>query len=268
MQRVITGIVIAILILVLLILGSWWLRFALLAVSLVGLYEFFRAFSKSSMKISPIHFAAYLFAIIHFLLVIGSGQEHILLMFAMFVLLVIALTVMFYQNIKVSDSFTTIGGFFYVPFLLSFVYIVRSHDLFIAGLIFVSASACDVFAYLVGCKFGKHKLTGTPSSGKSWEGCIGGVIGAALVGLLYGYAALRFAGAEHPILVYSALIAAIGAIFSQFGDLFASAIKRSVGIKDFGSLLPGHGGVLDRFDSILVSAPMVYIMMIGIELWI
>ena len=268
MQRVITGIIIAILILVLLVLGGWWLRIALLAVSLLGLYEFFRAFNKNSKKISPVHFAAYIFAFAHFLIVIDHGQERIFLVLALFILTVIALTVVFYQKIDINDCLVTIGSFFYVPLLLSFIYIVQAHDLFIAGLIFVSASACDIFAYLVGRRWGRHKLTGTPSSGKSWEGCIGGVVGAALIGLLYSFVVLHFTNVSHPILVYAALIAAMGAIFSQFGDLFASAIKRSVGIKDFGSLLPGHGGVLDRFDSILVSAPMVYIMMIGIELWI
>jgi len=264
-QRVITGILIAILIVVLLVLGGWWLRLALLAVSLVGLYEFFRVLSK---KISPIHFAAYLFASIHFLIVIDRGQGYVFLAIAVFMLAVIMLTVIFYQKINVNDCLVTIGGFFYVPLLLSFVYIVRAQDLFIAGLIFISASACDVFAYLVGRKWGRHKLTGTSSPGKSWEGCIGGVVGAALVGLFYSYVVLRFMGVGHPILAYAVIIAAAGAVFSQFGDLFASAIKRSVGIKDFGNLLPGHGGVLDRFDSILVSAPVVYIVMIGIELWI
>jgi phosphatidate cytidylyltransferase len=106
--------------------------------------------------------------------------------------------------------------------------------------------------------FGKHKFLPKLSPKKSLEGCIGGVIGAALLGLLYGTIFKNsMVSAGNPGLEY-ALIGGSASILSQIGDLAASAIKRDHNIKDYGNLIPGHGGILDRFDSILFVAPMVY----------
>ena len=93
---------------------------------------------------------------------------------------------------------------------------------------------------------------------KSIEGAIGGVIGAFLVGVLYGYILVRFQflGQENIWLI--GVIAGIGAVISQVGDLAASAIKRNFSIKDYGKLIPGHGGIMDRFDSVMFTAPMIY----------
>ena len=102
---------------------------------------------------------------------------------------------------------------------------------------------------------GRHRLAPELSPKKSVEGAIGGVAGSALVGFLYGLLISPDAGA----LVY-ALISAIGAVISQFGDLTASAIKRNHDIKDYGKLIPGHGGIIDRFDSVIVTAPIIYIL--------
>jgi len=242
------------LVILLVTLGGFWLRVALLGLSLAGLYEFYRALSK---KVLAIHFSGYLVAVLYYLLVIGYGSlAYLLVILSAFMLLTFSMLVIFYQKISVQDSLITIGGFFYIPFLLSFIYFVREENIYFVWLIFISASASDTCAYLVGRTLGRHKLMGTPSPGKTWEGCVGGVLGAALVGLLYGHIV---GGALSAV-----VISIMGAAFSQFGDLFASAIKRSAGIKDFGRILPGHGGVLDRFDSIIVTAPVVYMVMIGI----
>ena len=256
-QRVKTSIIVVPIVILVIILGGTWLRLALLALSLRGLYELFRAVSG---KILPIHFAAFLFAPLYFFF----GQEHLLVILTSFVLISFALMVIYFQKIELRDCLITVCGFFYVPFMLSFIYLVRDQSIYFAWLIFISAAVSDTCAYFVGIRWGRHKLTGTPSPKKSWEGCIGGVVGAAFVGLIYGLVVARITGVHYPMVI----IAAMAAIFSQLGDLFASAIKRTVEIKDFGRLLPGHGGVLDRFDSIIVAAPVVYIVMKGIEyLW-
>ena len=113
--------------------------------------------------------------------------------------------------------------------------------------------AAASFAYFAGRALGKHKLAPVLSPKKSVEGSVGGVLGALLLGALYAYLI------SLPI-VETALICAFTSIISQFGDLFASAIKRNHEIKDYGNLIPGHGGILDRFDSVIITAPFIYVL--------
>jgi len=259
-KRVITTVVGLPIFIAIIAMGGLWLRVTLLVLSLIGLYEFYKALSP---KILTIHFVGYFFAALYFLVVIEYGvHAYLLVMLSAFILITQATLVIYYQKISFKDCLVTICGFFYVPFLLSFVYFVRDHNVYFVWLILISASASDTFAYLIGRVWGRHKLTGTPSPGKSWEGCIGGILGAAVIGFIYGYLVVHFAGINHPMVINAMAVSIMGAIFSQLGDLFASAIKRSVEIKDFGKILPGHGGVLDRFDSIIVAAPVVYMVMI------
>lgn len=126
-------------------------------------------------------------------------------------------------------------------------------------LVFVAAWGTDVGAYLVGSVIGKHKLIPDVSPKKSVEGAIGGIVFAVICYVLYGAIVSHFTElqANYPLLVAMAVI--LSAV-SQIGDLIASLIKREYGIKDYGKLLPGHGGIMDRFDSILaVSLPLVMI---------
>ena len=99
---------------------------------------------------------------------------------------------------------------------------------------------------------------------KSIEGAVGGVIGSALVGGLYGYFIVENVVSEQQITWIFAVIGAVGAVISQIGDLAASAIKRNHNIKDYGHLIPGHGGIMDRFDSVIFTAPMIY----SLALWL
>ena len=105
---------------------------------------------------------------------------------------------------------------------------------------------------------GKHKMAPVLSPKKSVEGGVGGVIGAALLGAIYALVISNWNGTStHTPLMY-ALICAVGALISMVGDLAASAIKRNKEIKDYGTLIPGHGGILDRFDSVIFTAPFIY----------
>ena len=127
-------------------------------------------------------------------------------------------------------------------------------------MIFISSWICDTCAYFVGVAIGKHKMSPKLSPKKSIEGAIGGIAGSAIVGALYAYFIVEKVIAHQQITWVFVLISAVGAIISQIGDLAASAIKRNHDIKDYGKLIPGHGGVMDRFDSVIFTAPMIYLL--------
>ena len=161
-------------------------------------------------------------------------------------------------------------SFFYGPVCLSFIYLTRELGrsitqngrpvgFYIVWLIFLSSWGCDTCAYSAGMLFGKHKMSPHLSPKKSVEGAVGGVLGAALLGALYGYIVNDMLESEWVILLF-ALICGVGALISMVGDLAASAIKRNADIKDYGRLIPGHGGVMDRFDSVIFTAPVIYFM--------
>ena len=118
-------------------------------------------------------------------------------------------------------------------------------------LIFIIAFATDTCAYFTGYAFGKHKLIPKVSPKKTIEGSIGGILGSTLICLAFGY----YFNIDLKVIV---ILGFLGSIVAQVGDLFASSIKRYVGIKDYGKLIPGHGGILDRFDSVILVAPFVY----------
>lgn len=150
-------------------------------------------------------------------------------------------------------------AFLYAPVMLSFVELTRMAEggEYLVWIILISSWGCDTCAYVVGMLIGKKKIFPVLSPKKSLEGCIGGVVGAALLGMLYG---LFVTGKTAQELGTFALICAMGAVVSMVGDLAASAIKRHRGIKDYGKLIPGHGGIMDRFDSVIVTAPIVYLL--------
>ena len=151
-------------------------------------------------------------------------------------------------------------AFMYAPVMLSFVYLTRMcpQGIYMVWMILISSWGCDTCAYAVGKLIGKHKIFPVLSPKKSLEGCIGGVLGTALLGGLYGHFFVGNVFPEQNVGVTIAFICAVGAVMSMVGDLAASAIKRNNDIKDYGRLIPGHGGIMDRFDSMIVTAPMIY----------
>ncbi len=168
-----------------------------------------------------------------------------------------------YPKFRIEQVAVIFFGILYVAASLSCIYRVRSlpDGAYIVWLIFIGAWGSDTCAYCVGKLIGKHKLPSKLSPNKSIEGCIGGIVGAALLGLLYGSIfRQKFLALINPPVIL-AFIGGASSIISQIGDLAASAIKRNYEIKDYGHLIPGHGGILDRFDSIIFTAPLVYILM-------
>lgn len=129
---------------------------------------------------------------------------------------------------------------------------------YLVWLIFLCSWGCDTCAYCVGRLLGKHKMAPVLSPKKSIEGAVGGVVGAFLLTMIYCMVFQSQMNLSLPKIVILSGIAAIGGLISMVGDLAASAIKRNVDLKDYGHLIPGHGGILDRFDSVIITAPIIY----------
>ena len=170
---------------------------------------------------------------------------------------------MLYNHVKVRFEmigFCLIGGIV-LPYLLSSI--VRILDLYsgreLIAIPLILAFLPDSGAYFIGIRYGKRKLAPTISPKKSVEGAIAGVV-TAVIGMMV-YAVVMDLATDREVSYSLALIyGVLGAIADIFGDLFFSVIKRQIGIKDYGNLIPGHGGVLDRFDSMLVVAPLTEIL--------
>lgn len=151
---------------------------------------------------------------------------------------------------------------FFIPLMLSALVPLKSHDQgrYYVLLPFIIAFVSDGGAYFAGVFLGKHKLVPAVSPKKTVEGAIGGIVSCVLFTLLYGVLLQQTAGfsVNLPLL---ALYGFIGSVISQLGDLSFSLLKRGFGVKDYGRLIPGHGGVLDRFDSVIFTAPAVELML-------
>ena len=255
--RLISGIVLVILSLVVVGAGGSILFGVVGMISLVGLFELYRV-----MKIekTPLGFIGYGTCIAYYGLLWFEGQQFVTLMCIAALMLLMSVYVFTFPKYKTEEINIVFFGVFYVAVMLSYLFQVRQmpDGGYLVWLIFLSSWGCDTCAYCVGVLFGKHKLAPVLSPKKSIEGAIGGVAGAAVLGFLYALTfQTQMAGIKNPQLV-CALACAIAAVISQIGDLAASAIKRNHQVKDYGHLIPGHGGVLDRFDSMIFTAPAIY----------
>ena len=265
--RLASGIVLIIIALATMSFGGWALAGILLAISLVGYRELTKALNAADKggKFNLLEYAGFAGIILYYAAVYFSGDSTLLLMciVGMFMVQMLLYVVTFpkFQAMQVVSSFFS---FVYAPVMLSFVYLTRatSQGIYMVWLILISSWGCDTCAYVVGKLIGKRKIFPVLSPKKSLEGCIGGVLGAALIGGLYGHFFVEAAFPEQTVKWLLALICALGAVMSQVGDLAASAIKRNHNIKDYGTLIPGHGGIMDRFDSMIVTAPMTYFLSI------
>ena len=131
---------------------------------------------------------------------------------------------------------------------------IPEKGVYLVFLIFLCSWGCDTCAYCVGKLIGKHKMSPVLSPKKSVEGAIGGVVGTGLLTGIYAFVIFK----SYTVVIGLVIISMVAAVVSMFGDLTASAIKRFYDIKDYGKLIPGHGGILDRFDSVIIVAPIIY----------
>lgn len=255
--RLISGIILIVLALFIVGQGGAVLFLASAVISAIGQFELYRVTKMEDKLLGAVGYAAG--AAYYLLLWCGQGNYITLVAIGALMLFMTIYVITFpkYGTEQVTVAFF---GIFYVAVMFSYLYQVRvmADGKYLVWLIFLSSWGCDTCAYCVGMLFGKHKLAPVLSPKKSIEGAVGGVIGAALLGLLYaGLFGSEMNDVENPLVACS-LACGIAAVISQIGDLAASAIKRNHGVKDYGHLIPGHGGVLDRFDSMLFTAPAIY----------
>ncbi len=236
--------------------------FALLAVvSLIGLFELYQAagMGKTALSAAGIMAGALLLEAVYL-----KWDAWLLFVIFLGLVLIMGTFVFTFPRYHFQQAAISCFGLLYVPLMLSYLYRIRSMEdgFSLIWLVFIASWGSDTLAYCAGRLFGRHKMTPELSPKKTWEGAAGGVLGAALLGFLYALAFgshLNFLGAP---LLWTPLLCGAGSVVSQIGDLAASAIKRSVGVKDYGHLIPGHGGILDRFDSVIVTAPLVYYLLL------
>lgn len=251
--RLISGIVLVIIALATIISGSWILFFTLLAVSLIGMRELYKVMKVSDEHVTVLELVGYLGAVLYYIAMKADFGNYGTMAIIISMILILFVYVFGYAKYHAEQVMAAFFGVVYVAVMLSFIYLTRSlpDGKFLVWLIFLCSWGCDTCAYCVGMLIGKHKMAPVLSPKKSIEGAVGGVAGAALLGVIYA-AATQGKMAEY------ALICAVGALISMVGDLAASAIKRNQNIKDYGKLIPGHGGILDRFDSVIITAPVIY----------
>ena len=256
--RLLSGILLVIIALATIITGGDVLFATILAISLIGMTEVYKIMEINNKLLGGVGYVA---ALAYFALVRFGMTEWITMFTIAFLIVLMAVYVFTYPKYRAEHIMLAFFGLFYVAVMLSYVYQIRmlEQGAFLVWLVFLCSWGCDTCAYCVGVTMGKHKMAPVLSPKKSVEGGIGGVVGAALLGALYAAAINKFAGAGADALTY-AVICGVGGIISQVGDLAASAIKRNHDIKDYGKLIPGHGGILDRFDSVIITAPIIFYM--------
>lgn len=233
------------------IYGGLPLYIAEAIIGIIAIDEFYKAFK--SKNIQPISILGYLFAIYLSIKNIFNLQIEYTHVFV-FMLFLIGIIYILSNKKNIIDFSITFIGMFYIPIFLDHI-VLTINDFKLGGiyvwLIFIISFMTDTFAYFSGYLFGKHKLIPSISPKKTIEGSIGGVLGSTICCVIFGYV-------FNLEIAHMVLVGSLGSVVAQFGDLFASAIKRYVGIKDYGKLIPGHGGILDRFDSVILVAPFVY----------
>ena len=255
--RVISGLIMAPFLLIV-VLGGYPLMAAAVLIGIVGLKEFYNGFRAMDVKpCYPIGVAAV--AVLYAMNVLtgtsgiheGNFKWHMLWVFG--VVLASMLYLFKIDERKLEDGMATMTGVLYVVFFSYHVVLIDQGGYpLLVWLVLITAFVTDIMAYFSGYFFGKHKLCPKISPKKTIEGSIGGTLGTMIVSGLFGYFVMP------EIMVHCMIMGALGAVFSQFGDLTASIFKRKMGIKDYGHLIPGHGGILDRFDSVLFTAPLIY----------
>ncbi len=244
----------------LVLLGGIPLFLAVAVISGIAMHEFYHGFGH--MNIHPIRVAGYLFGamllgIIFVFLFSDADTEKLSEGLLLWIYVTTAGTLglsLFMKKHDIVDSLVTIIGVIYLPFFFMHVSLLAQlpDNSNMIWLVFITAFGTDIFAYFTGVLVGKHKLIPEISPKKTVEGSLGGILGSTVLSVLFG----SLVCPQH--MAGCIVIGLLGSVFAQCGDLIASAFKRKMGIKDFGNLIPGHGGILDRFDSVVLTAPFVY----------
>ena len=267
MQRILTAVVaLPILIASILIPWLWWLFVALAAAAMViGLWEFYLLAKK--LKLKPDAAAGYLAgaAIVTIAVLMQQNDPGVSVLLIQFVIIILTAGTLIAATFRgapfdsmIGSTGATILGVLYIPFLGSHLISIRTGfnqtlSAHLLSFFFLVLMGSDVGAYYIGRALGKRKLAPSISPGKTWEGVIGGIAASLAMAALAHFWFFR----ELP-LKYILPLAVIMTVVGILGDLAESALKRGAGAKDAANILPGHGGILDRLDSLLFNAPLIY----------
>ena len=262
MKRIITALIGFPVVASILIFGNKYVIDALFAVvAMLALYEYNHALK---LKARPIVWIGYLAcALIGFIHILPIKYLVNIIGILIPTTIVILFMHVIFSNMKINinDIAVTLFGICYIVIFLLFIPTImgRENGKLLVWYIIFASWGTDAFAYFVGCKFGKHKISPV-SPKKSIEGCIGGTLGCLLLIIPYTIFLNNVYNMDINYFVIS-IIGIVLSLIGQIGDFSASTIKRYVGIKDFSNLFPGHGGMLDRMDSVIFIAPFAYFLL-------
>ena len=233
-------------------------------IAMLAMQEFFNAVSKDAKPVRWIGYLSCLFiGLIHIVPeYFPQVPINLMLPIAIPTILLILFAKVIFTNMKTNfkDIAYTFFGMAYVIGLITFIALLRGLDngRVLVWFAIIAAWGTDTCAYLIGMRFGKHKLSKI-SPKKSVEGAIGGIVGAVVIVLLYTLAMNKIYSLGYSYL-YVTFATIILSVIGQIGDFAASSIKRYVDVKDYSNLIPGHGGMLDRIDSLMFIAPFAYVL--------
>lgn len=252
------AIILTVLVTVLLLSHTIVLNIVVSAISFIALYELLSAtkiISKRQLCIPGFVFCA----AIPFLPLFNAKMIYAVILFFIAALFIISIASK--GNIKFSELSIVFFSSLFLALSFTSIVLIRRLDggIYLISLLFLGAWCTDVFAYLIGRKFGKHKLAPFVSPKKSVEGAIAGIVFTVLIFIGFGIILMFMEQNVNVDFFMLTLAGLLISVVSQIGDLSTSTIKREYDIKDYGNLIPGHGGIMDRFDSILLAAPFLYL---------
>ena len=250
--RIISAIIAALIVIPLVYFGGFPYRIAVGIVAAIGYTEFLMAYEKKKKLPDLIKIISYIGLYTMFIInVLNKGVFDINYKTIIFMLLIFLIPIILYHDDKkynTTDALYLIGGTLLLGLAFSILYTIRESGIeTILYLVIITISA-DTFAYFTGVLFGKHKMIPSISPNKTWEGAIGGIIFSVTLASIYYVTYLN----PDKNLISVILMTLLLTVISIFGDLIFSAMKRHVNIKDFGNIMPGHGGILDRIDSLIL----------------
>lgn len=251
--RVISALVAIPILLFFVISGGYVFRLGIGIISIIAIYEYTKAYKVSNINVIWPNIIIGLI-LTYTLMFIDKSNYSILVVY--FITLISMAMPIFNEKYNIISSAVTLIGYIYIVNFFALLIPIREHKygFNLIWLVIIISFFCDTFAYYVGKNFGKHKLCPAVSPKKTIEGSIGGILGSVIGVALWGYFSTSVPFTWTSLII----LAIVASIISQIGDLSASLVKRYVGVKDYGKIMPGHGGILDRFDSILFTAPVVY----------
>ncbi|MGI6160843.1 MAG: phosphatidate cytidylyltransferase [Christensenellales bacterium] len=258
LKRVVTSIIAAAAVVTALVAGTLVIRLLIAAVAVIACHEMFDSLTRAGLK--PFRWPGFMFSALMLPALHWAGVGGLLMLLALCVVALMSRLVAKF-DMELKDVFASAFVMLYPGLLLSMLmdmtYLPQPRGM--AGILLVLCAAIftDSFAYFIGVLFGKKKLCPKISPKKTIAGAIGGLFGGGAAAAVLSMLTPMLFGIKTSMPAFLA-IGLICAVVSQFGDLAASCIKRMCGVKDFGKIMPGHGGIMDRLDSILFCAPIVY----------